>query len=205
MAFSPDSQTLASSSYDRTIKLWYLQSGQLLHTLAGHNKTVWSVAFSPDGQTLASGSANETIKLWSMSAVNKTLPKPKPLSPSQSQLDAIFNTQPEVTDNTQLYQLNRKLYDLINQAWQKRSASQQHLVYRVGINQKGVIVAYQPVSDVAKKFIEQTPLGDLLSQPINNQATTSELIGQFKVVFTSQGILEVSPWRGYTAKLQSRQ
>ena len=78
VAFSPDSQTLASSSYDRTIKLWYVQSGQLLRTLVGHNKTVWSVAFSPDGQTLASGSGDETIKLWSMSAVNKTLPKPKP-------------------------------------------------------------------------------------------------------------------------------
>ena len=55
VAFSPDGQTLASVSGDRTIKLWRVSDGTLLRTL-WHTGGVTSVAFSPDGQTLASGS-----------------------------------------------------------------------------------------------------------------------------------------------------
>jgi len=36
VAFSPDGQTLASGSYDTTIKLWHLASGQEVRTLTGH-------------------------------------------------------------------------------------------------------------------------------------------------------------------------
>jgi len=43
--------------------LWNPQTGQLLRTLAGQNKAVWSVAFSPDGKQIASGSYDRTIKL----------------------------------------------------------------------------------------------------------------------------------------------
>jgi WD40 repeat protein len=64
VAFSPDSQTLASGSYDNTIKLWNLASGKELRTLTGHKNEVTSVAFSPDGRTLASSGEDQTIKLW---------------------------------------------------------------------------------------------------------------------------------------------
>lgn len=64
VAISPDGQTLASGSVDKTIKLWNLKTGDLLRTLTGHEGYVRSVAISPDGQTLASGSRDKTIKLW---------------------------------------------------------------------------------------------------------------------------------------------
>ncbi|GAC1565883.1 MAG: hypothetical protein NVS2B2_37560 [Ktedonobacteraceae bacterium] len=64
VAFSPDGQTLASSSWGDSINLWNLSTGQVLRTLTGHSSGVTSVAFSPDGQTLASGSQDSTIKLW---------------------------------------------------------------------------------------------------------------------------------------------
>ncbi len=62
VAISPDGQTIASSSYDGTVKLWNLQ-GELLQTLQ-HGSLVYSVTFSPDGQTIASASHNKTVKLW---------------------------------------------------------------------------------------------------------------------------------------------
>ena len=56
VAFSPNGQTLASGSQDRTIRLWNPNNGNLKRTLTGHRDAVNSVAFSPDGRTLASGS-----------------------------------------------------------------------------------------------------------------------------------------------------
>jgi WD40 repeat protein/predicted Ser/Thr protein kinase len=68
IAFSPDSQTIASVSgyWDKSIKLWDVKTGQEIDTLKGHTDGVRSVAFSPDGTILASGgsSTDKTIKLW---------------------------------------------------------------------------------------------------------------------------------------------
>jgi WD40 repeat protein len=64
VSFSPDGKTLASGSYDNTIKLWNVETGKEIRTLSGHNDSVISVSFSPDGKTLASGSDDKTIKLW---------------------------------------------------------------------------------------------------------------------------------------------
>jgi len=68
VAFSPDGRTLASGSFDSTIKLWDVASGREMRTLAGHTREVKSVAFSPDGRTLASGSWDQTIKLWDVAS-----------------------------------------------------------------------------------------------------------------------------------------
>jgi WD40 repeat protein len=65
VAFSPDGTTLASGSWDDTIRLWDVNTGQTIgEPLQGHADWVRSVAFSPDGQTLASGSYDETVRLW---------------------------------------------------------------------------------------------------------------------------------------------
>ena len=64
VAFSPDGTLLASSSYDQTIKVWDLRTGQMQKTLTGHEGRVYSVAFSPDGRTLASGGRDEFIRFW---------------------------------------------------------------------------------------------------------------------------------------------
>ncbi len=66
VAFSPDGRTLASSSYDQTIKVWDLRTGQMQKTLTGHEGRVYSVAFSPDGRTLASGGRDEFIRFWNV-------------------------------------------------------------------------------------------------------------------------------------------
>ena len=67
VSFSPDSQILASGSFDTSIRLWNVQTGQCLNVLQGHTEAVFAIRFSPDDRTLASGSLDETIKLWDVS------------------------------------------------------------------------------------------------------------------------------------------
>ena len=64
VAFSPNGVMLASASWDRTVRLWNVNTGRLLHTLTEHTNEVLSVTFSPDGNTLASADWDGTIHLW---------------------------------------------------------------------------------------------------------------------------------------------
>ncbi len=76
VAFSPNSQMLASGSDDRTIRLWNLSKGEakpqdIPVDNKEHNFWVGSVAFSPDGQKLASGSYDKTIRLWDLNHLDE--------------------------------------------------------------------------------------------------------------------------------------
>ncbi len=57
---------MASSSGDKSIKLWSIDSQKEVSTLSAHSSSVTSVALSSDGKYLASGSDDKTVKLWSI-------------------------------------------------------------------------------------------------------------------------------------------
>jgi WD40 repeat protein len=64
VAFTADSTTIATASYDKTVKLWNTQ-GKIINTLKIHDKFgVSSLAISPDGQMMIPGDAFGTIKQW---------------------------------------------------------------------------------------------------------------------------------------------
>ena len=73
VSFSSDGKTLASGSYDKTIKLWSLETIAEIRTLSGHTEAVSSVSFSSNGKTLVSSSGDKTIKLWNVETIAEIL------------------------------------------------------------------------------------------------------------------------------------
>jgi WD40 repeat protein/serine/threonine protein kinase len=65
VAFSPDGQLLASSCNDGTVRIWNVQTGNLIETppLTPTCPT-HGLAFSPDGTQLALGSNDQVVRVW---------------------------------------------------------------------------------------------------------------------------------------------
>lgn len=78
---SPDDELFASASQDRTVKIWSVEEGEVLGTLRGHKRGVWTVKFAPStitaavvggiegakgGRMVVTGSGDKTVKLWSL-------------------------------------------------------------------------------------------------------------------------------------------
>lgn len=61
--FSPDGCLLATASYDYSIRLWEVSSGDCRATLVGHTEIITELRFSTDGHFLGSASY-ATARLW---------------------------------------------------------------------------------------------------------------------------------------------
>merc|ERR1719210_539817 len=61
-------QFAVSASWDKTLRLWNLESGKTTTRFVGHNHDVLSVAFSADNRQICSSSRDKTIKMWYLSS-----------------------------------------------------------------------------------------------------------------------------------------
>lgn len=66
LAVSPDNSLLASSSDDKTVRVWDPCSGATLAVLRGHEASVNLVRFAPAESVLASASEDGTCRLWDL-------------------------------------------------------------------------------------------------------------------------------------------
>ena len=56
--------TLATASFDATVKLWDAATATCTRTLARHSQAVYAVAFSPDGSLLATAGFDRRVHVW---------------------------------------------------------------------------------------------------------------------------------------------
>src|SRR5664279_274115 len=64
VAVTPDGRRAVSASWDHTLKLWDIESGNEVRTLQGHDRPVDAVAVTPDGESAVSASWDYTLKVW---------------------------------------------------------------------------------------------------------------------------------------------
>jgi len=55
---------MLSCSWDQTVRLWDVETGEVLHSFTGHEAEVQSAVFSPDRRHALSGSRDKTLRLW---------------------------------------------------------------------------------------------------------------------------------------------
>ncbi|KAJ7145659.1 quinon protein alcohol dehydrogenase-like superfamily [Mycena epipterygia] len=61
---SPDDKVIATSSWDKTVRIWSMKSGKSVHVLEGAQGQSWSGAFSPDGELVAAGAGDLMARIW---------------------------------------------------------------------------------------------------------------------------------------------
>ncbi|MEX0269488.1 DUF4335 domain-containing protein [Leptolyngbyaceae cyanobacterium UHCC 1019] len=127
----------------------------------------------------------------SASAVSSS-PSPSPAIDLQK-LEAALVAAPELTDSATLEQLSKQLRGKIEQQWTTKSAITQDLTYQVGVGKDGEILGYKPINSAALDNAAKTPLLGLVARQGDRPAT--DPLARFKVVFTPNGSLEVTPWK----------
>jgi WD40 repeat protein/predicted Ser/Thr protein kinase len=71
VAWSPDSQDIASAGNDHTVQVWQALTGRNITTYAGHTDLVRCLAWSPDGKHIASGGSDHSLRVWNVHTSRK--------------------------------------------------------------------------------------------------------------------------------------
>ena len=72
LSVSPDGSTIASASWDRTVRLWPVAGGEA-RVLNGHDQNVNGVAFSRDGKNVVSAGYDATVRIWPLGSGAPTI------------------------------------------------------------------------------------------------------------------------------------
>ncbi|KAL8723073.1 MAG: hypothetical protein Q9225_000544 [Loekoesia sp. 1 TL-2023] len=65
-AIAAHADTLVSGSYDCTVRVWEISTGEMKHRLAGHTQKVYSVVLDHKRNRCISGSMDNMVKVWSL-------------------------------------------------------------------------------------------------------------------------------------------
>ncbi len=103
-------------------------------------------------------------------------------------------TAPVIADEATLTSLRQQLQTKLTAAWTVPNNITQDLSYQVTVGKDGAIVGYKPIDEVSRNNTNKVPLLDLLYLPTTASQTNPEAVARFKVVFTPDGKVDITPW-----------
>jgi hypothetical protein len=207
-------ESLQKQLYDQVDQSWKGRSGipQDLVYRVGVNKDGTIVGYKPvNPAALTYSKQTPLLNLLSLSAATsraasdpiaqfKVIFTPSgvvDVAPWQQAMATPTTGNPsEITDASQLKELQPKLYDKIDQTWKAKPSFEKDLIYRVRVKADGTIADYRPENQPASDYAQELPLPQLGKPATDSSEPTPEPLALFKVVFKPDGKLEISPWRG---------
>jgi hypothetical protein len=110
-----------------------------------------------------------------------------------------FALAPDIHKYLDIMSLSRILRSSIDSSWVNDfPPSIDSLKYLVGVNNKGKVIAFEPINSAAIENVELTPLPNLVNRTsLSNFATENQVpLAKFEVVFSSPGSLTIKSCRG---------
>lgn len=71
ISYSPKGEFIATTGWDKTIKIWSTDSGKLVQDFKAHDGAVRCLEYSRDGKMIISGARDNSVKIWDTSYTAK--------------------------------------------------------------------------------------------------------------------------------------
>lgn len=91
--------------------------------------------------------------------------------------------------------LQPQLEAQIQSAWEPETLPPEALSYRITASSEGDLLGYKYESDAALSYADETPLPELTYVSIDPTEPVEEPVAQFRVIFTPEGQVELTPWQ----------
>jgi len=142
-------------------------------------------------EEMASGNTTASAPPENMEATTAS-ESPAPAASPQAMAPEVTNTVEAISEPGKLADLNRQLYNTVNNAWLYTPVTADSR-YRVRVTESGDIAEYEPTNQAAADNTNNTPLPDLVAanSPAAGESPTVPY-AEFEVIFKADNSLEVN-------------
>jgi hypothetical protein len=116
---------------------------------------------------------------------------------AEAELDALLNNAPLITDADEIEALTQDVRQNISAAWNREHTFDEDAIFRAGVAENGDILGFRQANQTATDYVDETPMLELLYIPVGENNRIDEPMVEMRIVFTPDGVVQVSPWHGW--------